>query len=190
MQRHKRPEPWQEDLVLDDGRRLWLRPIEPADAAPLRGGFALLEPDEVRMRFMHPMTELSEAMADRLARIDTRSEFALVAAEPLPPGEALIGAVARCSVDTTGRAEFAILVSRLLSGQGLGRLMMRRIIDWARRKRVDSIYGLVLRENFPMLELAHELGFHRETLPDEPGVVKVWRRPGSPQGDSTEAERG
>ncbi|MEZ5463825.1 MAG: GNAT family N-acetyltransferase [Lysobacteraceae bacterium] len=173
MQRRKLEPAWEESLRLDDGRELWLRPIRPADAEPLRHGFALLHPEEIRMRFLHPMKELSPAMAESLCDIDRRSQFALVAAEPLPPGEALIGAVARCAIGDDNRAEFAILVSRLLAGNGLGKLMMQRLIGWARRKRVDTIYGDVLDENSAMLQLAASLGFNRRHQADDRGVLRV-----------------
>ena len=72
-----------------------IRPIRPDDAVPLRAGFPLLQPDEIRQRFLHAVKELTPEMADKLTRPDPRTEFAIVAAEPLPPGEALVGAVAR-----------------------------------------------------------------------------------------------
>ena len=174
MRREPLPSRWQEKLVLDDGRELWLRPIEPADAEPLRAGFALLTPEEVRLRFLHPLKELTPDMARRLTHLDPQREFALVAAEPLPPGEALVGAVARASIEGDGRqAEFAILVSRFLAGRGLGWLMMKRIIRWAKLKRLDELYGDVLDENSQMLTLAQALGFRREPLHDDPGIVRV-----------------
>ena len=173
MQRRKLKPAWEESLQLDDGRKLWLRPIQPADAEPLRHGFSLLHPEEIRMRFLHPLKELSAAMAASLCAIDRQRQFALVAAEPLPPGEALIGAVARCAIADDKHAEFAILVARQLAGNGLGRLMMQRLIGWARRKRVDAIYGDVLDENSAMLQLAASLGFRRRRQTDDRGVVRI-----------------
>ncbi len=168
------PDRWCEDIVLDDGRQLRLRPIQPQDAPMLQQGFGLLSPEEVRLRFMHPMRELTPDLANRLADLDLRRDFALVAAEPLPPGEALIGAVVRASIATDGRrAEFAIIVSKLLGGRGLGRFLMKKIIRWARLKRLDEIYGDVLDENFPMLGLAESLGFRHQHLADDPGVIRV-----------------
>lgn len=172
--RESLPQPWQERLRLDDGRELWLRPIRPADAEPLRVGFALLTPEEVRLRFLHPLKELSPELLHRLTHLDPRRDFALVLAEPLPPGEALVGAVARASLADDGRrAEFAILVSRFLGGHGLGHLLMKRLIDWARRRKLDELYGDVLDENHAMLQLAQALGFKREPLADEPGIIRV-----------------
>ena len=112
MPSRERLPPWHERQRLPNGREVLIRPIRPEDAEPLRGGFALLGPEEVRQRFLFSMPELTPEMAQRFARINPRNEFALVAAEPLPPGEALVGAVARVIVDPSGRdGEFAILVS-------------------------------------------------------------------------------
>lgn len=174
---HRRPlgKPWQEELRLEDGRTLWLRPIAPADAAPLRASFTLLTPEEVRMRFLHPLTELTPEMARRLTHIDSKRQFAQVVAEPEPPGEALIGGVVRAAIDTdTRRADFAILVSRYLAGQGLGTLLMRQMLRWATLKRLETVYGDVLQENTAMLQLAQHLGFRRKAG-DEPGLVRIER---------------
>ncbi|MCR6662367.1 MAG: GNAT family N-acetyltransferase [Luteimonas sp.] len=165
--------PWHEHVVLANGRDVLIRPIRPADAGPLRASFALLTPEEVRQRFLHTLTEMTEEMAHKLANPDPRSEFALVAAEPLPPGEALLGAVARLAIEPgTRHAEFAILVSRYVAGMGLGRRMMGRLVRWAKTKRLERLHGDVLDGNQPMLALAHALGFTREHG-DSPGLVRV-----------------
>lgn len=165
--------PWHEQLRLRNGREVLVRPIRPDDADALRAGFPLLQPEEVRQRFLHAVTELDAATADRLARPDPRREFALVAAEPLPPGEAVVGAVARVAILPDSRdAEFAILVSRFIAGQGLGRHLMRRLVRWARGKKLERLHGDVLASNHAMLSLADSLGFRREDA-GEAGLVRV-----------------
>ena len=57
-------------------------------------------------------------------------------------------------------AEFAILVRSRLRGHGLGWLLMRRVIDYAKEKGLRRVYGAVLSENTAMLQMAEELGFH------------------------------
>lgn len=172
--RHHLPQPWHERVVLDDGRELVVRPIDPADAEPLRAAFGLLSREEIRQRFLHLLKELTPEHARRLTTLDPRREFALVVAEPLPPGEALVASVARAAIDGDGRhAEFAIVVWRQLAGRGLGRLLMKKLIRWARLKRLDSLYGDVLEDNGAMLNLARSLGFRREPLPGAPGVTRV-----------------
>ena len=174
MAARNRLPPWHEELRLRDGRELLIRPVRPDDAGPLREGFALLQPDEVRHRFLEPLQELTRQQADRLCRPDPRNEFALVAAEPLPPGEALVGAVARAArSDDSKDAEFAILVSHFIAGQGLGRHLMRRLVRWARGKRFERLRGDVLADNQPMLALAESLGFKRMDGTSDPNLVRV-----------------
>lgn len=173
MAARNRLPPWHELQHLPNGRDVLIRPIRPDDAQPLRAAFPLLEPGEVRMRMLSENGELSEEMADKMSRPDPRNEFAIVVAEPLPPGEAMVGAVARASIVPGGRdVEFSILVSRFIAGMGVGRHLMRRLVRWARGKKVDRIYGDVLEVNQPMLSLAQSLGFHREAS-DDPGMVRV-----------------
>jgi len=165
--------PWHEKRTLPNGREIVIRPIRVEDAEPLRAGFGLLRPDEIRQRFLYAIKELTPAAAERLCRPQPEREFALVVAEPMPPGEALIGAVARIAVEPNSReGEFAILVSHYISGMGLGRLLMLRLVRWARRKRLTRLYGDVLEHNTTMLSLAHSLGFRRENA-HTPGLVRV-----------------
>ena len=166
---HRRIGVWKEQLRLANGRELILRPIEPIDMAPLRA-------EQIRLRFLHPMNELSLEYARSLTHLDPANAFALVATEPLPPGEALIGAVARLSFDrVSGRAEFALLVGRPLAGMGLGQYLMKKLMHWAKRQQLRVIEGDVLHENGEMLRLLDRLDFKHATRADEPGVVHVWK---------------
>lgn len=173
MTARNRLPPWHEEIRLANGRQVLIRPIRPADAEPLRAAFALLEPDEVRRRFLYAKTELSPETASRLTQPNPKSEFVLVAAEPLTPGDALVGAVARAAMlPGTRQAEFHILVSHYVAGMGLGRHLIRRLVRWAKGKRLERLFGDVLQENEPMLALAKSLGFQQEPV-DAPGMVRV-----------------
>jgi len=188
MQRFPLASPWNERILLDDGRELRLRPIVPEDAEPIRAGFPLLSADEVRARYLHAMKALSEDYLHALTHPQPGRDFVLVLAEPLPPGEALVGAAARLSQQPgTRNAEFAILVSRFLAGQGLGRLLMKKLIAHAKRRRLDEIQGDVLEDNVPMLKLAQSLGFRRETG-QAPGSVRIRLSLRGPSSDSELAQ--
>lgn len=166
--------PWHEQLQLADGREMLIRPIRPDDAMPLRAGFPLLHPQEIRQRFLDSLQRLSPEMTERLVRPDPKRGFVLVAAEPLPPGEALVGAIARVVILQGDReAEFAILVSRFVAGQGLGRHLLRRLVRWARGKPLERLSGDVPGHNEALLALAESIGFRRERLPDAPELVRV-----------------
>ncbi len=171
---HHLGKPWCEALELPDGRRAILRPIQPVDAGLLQESFKQLTPEEIRFRFFRPLKGLSDDFARRLAEIDRDEALALVVVELKPPPEALIVAVARCSVLSEGdSAEFAIIVGKAWTRQGLATLLLKRLIEWCRRKRLKRLYGDVLDDNIAMLALADSLGFQRFHDPDDPEVVRV-----------------
>jgi acetyltransferase len=68
-------------------------------------------------------------------------------------------------------AEFAIVVERQLSGLGLGALLMRRLIDYARSRGIVELWGDVLPDNAVMLALARSLGFEETRTTND--VVRV-----------------
>src|SRR5690606_41535036 len=95
---------------------------------------------------------------------------------PVPTRRASdLGAVARASIiPGTRDAEYAILVSRFLAGQGLGRQLMRKLVKWARGKYLDRMYGDIAEDNEPMLQLAASLGFKQAPHPAvAPGLVRM-----------------
>jgi RimJ/RimL family protein N-acetyltransferase len=182
MQVQPLPTPFHARVRLDDGRLLLVRPIHPLDAEPIRAAFPLLSEDEVRKRYLHVVKGLSEEYARHLTHPEPGRDFVVVATEMLPPGDALVGAVARLSKDLPAkdapaearvRAEFAILVSRFIGGQGLGAHLMEQLIAWAKREGVDEIWGDVLEDNAAMLGLCRRLGFRFQHLIEDHGVTRV-----------------
>lgn len=166
--------PWHENYTMPNGHTLLLRPIRAEDGPPLQGAFSLLEPKEIRDRMARPSGELSDEQLQRLTHPSPKSEIVLVAAETLPPGEAVIGAIARAAViDGTRDAEYVILVSRFVAGHGLGRQLMRKLVKWARRKYLDRIYGDASRSNTPMLQLAQSLGFRPQPHPLSADLLRM-----------------
>lgn len=164
----------QEAVKVADGRILWIRPIHAADALPIAGTFHLLHEDEIRRRFMHPIKALSDDYLLRLTQPNPETDFVVAAAEPFEPGLALIGAVARLSVDDNGsRAEFGILVSHFVSGQGLGKILMHRLIEWCQLHGIRHLWGDVLNDNTAMLQLAESHGFTRDSRNTTAGITRI-----------------
>jgi len=159
-----------ETFTTPDGSVLTLRPIRPDDAAALRRGFARLTPDQVRLRTFHRVNELSAAAAERMTRIDPETTTAYVAVDA--DGE--IRGEARMHADVaTDSAEFGIAVDPAFTQQGIGRRLMQHLVDDARRRDLDELWGDVLAQNQAMIEFAKALGAQYHWLSEDPGVVRV-----------------
>ncbi|MEO6798714.1 MAG: GNAT family N-acetyltransferase [Rhodanobacter sp.] len=168
--------PHGEQVRTADGRELLLRPIEASDVAAMQRCFTRLSPDDIRRRFLHAMSELPTPMAQRLCRIDPACETAYVLMDE-SERQAEMRGVGRIYVDqTTDRAEFSVLVERDWNHRGLGALLMRRLVADCRHRGLDELWGYVLHENRPMLQLCNELGFTQRMMPDEPGTAQITLR--------------
>lgn len=166
------PKELEETISLPYGQKLLLRPIRPEDEPAYHRLFASLPAEDIHMRFMNPMRLLPRSLAARLTQIDYDREMALVLAGETSAGEVELYGGVRISADPDNeRAEFAILLRREMTGLGLGPMMMRRIIDYGRRRGLREIYGEVLSENAPMLKLCKVLGFTIRRMPDDPSVM-------------------
>ncbi|MGC1549212.1 MAG: GNAT family N-acetyltransferase [Rhodanobacter sp.] len=165
-----------ETVCTRDGRELVLRMIEPGDVAAMQRCFARLSPQDIRRRFLHAMSELPIPMAQRLCRIDPALETAYVLMdESVTPAE--MRGVGRIYVDEAAdSAEFSVLVEQDWTRIGLGALLMERLVDDSRRRGISELWGYVLLENRPMLELCKELGFTQRLIPDEPGTAQITLR--------------
>ncbi|SPF35302.1 CoA-binding domain protein [Syntrophobacter sp. SbD1] len=161
-------------LLLPDGMSFQVRPIRPEDEPIFQTLFSGLSANEIRMRFLHPMGTLSHSQAARLTQIDYDREMGLVIATPAEAREQELYAHVQLLCDPDNeRAEFSILVRSSLSGKGLGRMLMQRIISYARSRGIKEIFGDVLTENRAMLRLAETLGFTSRFDPEDPGSLIV-----------------
>ena len=69
-------------------------------------------------------------------------------------------------------AEFAILVRSDLKGVGLGKLMMEKIIRYAKEQGIGQLSGMTMPSNRGMVNLAKRLGFKIDVQMEE-GVVSM-----------------
>lgn len=168
------PKELEETVMSKDGRTLRLRPVRPEDEPAFHLGFTKLTSEEIQLRFFTPLKTLTHVMAARFTQIDYDREMALVLADDSASGDGEIFGVARLAADPDNeRAEYAIIVRHDMTGQGLGRMMMERLIDYARRHGIGELYGEVLRKNTAMLSLCDKLGFVRSSIPDDHNIVHV-----------------
>ncbi|AGM41670.1 acetyltransferase [Spiribacter salinus M19-40] len=169
------PRELEKTVTADDGKHYLLRPILPEDEPALHRAFAHLTPEQIRLRFFAPMKQLSHMAAARFTQIDYNREMALIITDPNKvPGEAELYGAVHIHADPDGeKAEYSIVVRHDLTRQGLGRLLMEHVIDYARQRGIAEIDGDVLRENQPMLALCRQLGFEEHVDTDERDIIRV-----------------
>ncbi len=152
---HPYPVELEHELVLRDGTRVPVRPIRPEDVALEKRFFDGLSARSRFQRFMQYLPKLPPHMLARFTQLDYDRELALVA---LHEGEFI--AVGRYAPNADGdTAEFALVVADAWQGRGLGRLLLERLREEARKAGYRALYGHILEANHEMLELARRLGF-------------------------------
>jgi acetyltransferase len=163
------------EAILPGGERILVRPIRPQDEPGLVVMVARSALEDIRLRFFQPLKEVPHQLAARLSQIDYDREMAFVATPPEDSGE--IFGVGRLAADPDNeRAEYAVMVRSDLKARGIGYRLMKELLAHARRRGVKTVFGEVLRENRPMLEMVRELGFAIAPAAD-PAVVEVTIRP-------------
>ena len=144
------------------GERVLIRRVRPEDMAIYPDFLADVSAEDLRFRFFARIAELSDAEAHKLAHLDYRHDMAFIALDE-DTGHMLGLVRLKDELDET-TAEFAILVRSRLKAHGLGWLLMRRVIDYAKEKGLRRVYGDVLVENTSMLQMCAELGFYEEDM--------------------------
>jgi acetyltransferase len=168
------PKELEESLSLPDGQTLLIRPVRPEDEPNFQKIFKSLTLEEIRLRFLHPMKIMSHSLAAQLTQINYDREMALVVEGDNKAGEKELYGVVRIIADPDNeRAEFAIILRSDMTGLGLGPMLLRRIINYARTRRIGEIFGDVLNENKSMLKLCRLFGFTVKSDRDDPGVMQV-----------------
>ena len=159
-----------EQEVKWQGGPLTVRPIRPEDGPAHLAFFAALTPDDVRYRMFVRMRELGPSQLARFTQIDYDREMAFIASRGAHGAAETLG-VARVVADPDNvSAEFAVTVRSDLKGQGLGKLLMVRLVDYCRSRGIREIVGEALPLNTRVLRLARSLGFALEPAPDKETV--------------------
>jgi acetyltransferase len=165
------PNQWEAWAGTDNGYRIFIRPILPADEH-LYGAFVeKLSPEDIRFRFLTPRKEFSHKFIARFTQIDYARAMAFVALDK--ERKELLG-VARLAADPDyTKGEYAIIVRSDLKGTGIGWALMRHLIRYAEKEGLRALVGDVLASNLPMLEMCRALGFEVSPDPEDLSIRKV-----------------
>jgi GNAT superfamily N-acetyltransferase len=141
-----KPPPHGEPVVLADGARILIRPIEPSDARQLKAAFEHLGALSRYRRFLAPIDHLSDQQLAYLTHVDHIAHEALLATDTAT-GEDVAVARFVCDPDDRSRAEVAIVVADHWQGRGLGKTLAVRLRDRARSVGIERFTARMLIGN-------------------------------------------
>jgi acetyltransferase len=163
-----------ESITLTDGTHIIIRPIHPDDADDLQSTFMRLSTQSIYLRFLSYKKELSDEEARRLANVDYIKQMAFVAT-CVENGQEIVVGVSRYAMLDTGHpeiAEAAVVVGDEYQGRGIGKMLLWRLVYYARAKGIHSLRGNLQIGNDRMLELVQRSGLpHQKRYVD--GIWEV-----------------
>ena len=158
------PQQYVTNWQLKDGTPLTLRPIRPEDEPLMVKFHGTLSEETVRLRYFgFPKLE-QRVTHERLTRIcfnDYDREIALTAVRKNPETKAdeIVGIARLIKMPGIDEAEFAIVISDQVHGQGLGTQFLKLLVDVGRKEGIGHITSLILPDNYVMQRVSRKVGF-------------------------------
>lgn len=142
---------YSEDLRLNDGTRVRLRPVRPSDKQRLVDGLARLSLESRWGRFFSPKAHFTPQELRYLTEFDGVNHFAIGAVEIIgrrkEEGAGLGLARFVRLADEPEIAEVAIVVADDMQGRGIGHLLLERLVAAAIQRGVKRFRSQVLARN-------------------------------------------
>jgi RimJ/RimL family protein N-acetyltransferase len=197
----KTPIEWTEKL--SDGRRVLIRPIRPEDVDRNSAFLDELSPPSKHFLFLGGISRLSDEQLRRLCDPDHAHDMAYVALAIDGAEQRQVGVCRYAGADSAHGAEISVAVADDWQHQGLGKLLLRHLIDYARTHGVTRLYSMDSMTNTRMRALARKIGFSERPDPDDRSQVICYldlqapieqggaeKRVSSATGSATSSERG
>lgn len=185
-----------EMATLRTGLQVYVRPIRPNDAPRLQTLVANLSPQSVYLRTMLPLRALSDEDARRLATVNYTTRMAYAATLGPAEAEEIVGVARYAVIDPTEQrdgatpeasvvkvadgedatpvqAEVAVVVLDAYQSQGLGALLLARLVAYARRQGISIFVATILPQNDVVRRLIRRIDLPVEYRSLGPGEIEV-----------------
>lgn len=163
------PTEWTEKL--DDGRRVLIRPIRREDVERNAAFLDDLSPPSKHFLFLGGIARLSDEQLERLCDPDYAHDMAYVALAVDGAQQRQVGVCRYVGADVARGAEISVAVADDWQHHGLGKLLLRHLIDYARARGVTRLFSMDSMTNTRMRSLARKIGFSERSDPDDPSQV-------------------
>jgi RimJ/RimL family protein N-acetyltransferase len=139
------------EVILADGVTVLLRPVQAEDAAAIRALFQGLSERSTWLRFFTVSPRLDRVVG-WASEVDNHRRLGLVAIAG-DTGQLIAHAGLERDHRQPDRAEFALVVADRYQSRRLGRVLLGRLLEAARRVGIGWLTAEVLAENHRMLNL-------------------------------------
>jgi len=153
--------------ALDNGSHVLIRPLQAKDRQREKAFIERLSPESRHFRFLCQVKEPGEAMLDQLMMVDQNRQAAYVALAHLDGELQEVGISRYAACAGKDECECAVTVLDSWQHHGLGKLLLRHLIDHAKAKGFRQMYSIDSAANQPMRDLAKAAGFTTTSDPDD-----------------------
>ncbi len=154
-----------------DGRTVLLRSIKPEDEPLWLEMFQNFSEESIRYRFFEIIRDTPHEVRVRYCNIDYDREVAIVA-ELTEKGKRKILGVVRLIEDPDGKnGEIAVIVVDQYQGLGLGSKMIDYMLEICIDRKLETVYGVMLPDNYRAIHLMEKMGFTTKYQDD--GTIKI-----------------
>jgi acetyltransferase len=150
----------EDQFELRDGETVLLRAVRADDVDRLIGLFHRLSPESVYFRFLEPRRHLSRSQAQVFANVDYQSTMAIVATMQRNGDQEIVGVARYALIEpiSDGVAEAAIVVEDAYQSQGLGTVLLQRLVAYAASHGVRAFRATIHQTNSRILHFIEKSG--------------------------------
>ena len=152
------PRPVPDTATLADGTQVTIRPVIPEDAPRLQALYSRLSPESVYYRFLSQAEELTREQAERLANVDYDARMAFVAVLGSAVEAPVIGVARYAEGLEPGVAEAGVVVEDRYQRQGLGTLLLTKLVEYARDQGIHTFVAWIHQSNAAILQFIRRSG--------------------------------
>ena len=166
------PQELEQWFSLRSGRRVLLRPYRARDEKAYRDLFSKLTIQDIWFRYFSILKDAPKFELNKFRNINYAADLIFIA-NAMDRGitPQVIGVVGLSFDNKRSIAEFALIVRTDQKRRGLGKIMLNKVIGYARCQGYKWLVAEVLPTNFAMLNLSVALGFERQHIPGDDAMT-------------------
>lgn len=161
------------EMELRDGTVLTLRAIAPSDKQALSDAFDKLSDTSRRSRFFTAKNRLSDEDLRFFTEVDGQCHYALVAVDESGAAPEGVGVARFVCTDDPQIVEIAIVVADAWQHRGVGKRLMRAIVEAAAERDVRHIKAITHAENSRLRKLMEPYGGSIKVIESSGGLVEI-----------------